>query len=128
MASRENFFGVGATIFGHLQFLAAIAGDGLMALSNTSATHADVASAFTFGESRAREADEQRLGAAAPDHPALRALVGALMCAGPGASAAGWREAEGCAQITQRVGLEPVRVRLLAETGTAAWREVCAVS
>jgi hypothetical protein len=66
--------------------------------------------------------------ATAPDHPALRALVGALMCAGPGAAAAGWRQGEGCAQVIQRVGLEPVRVSLRAESGEAAWREVCAIT
>lgn len=71
---------------------------------------------------------EPPVGFAAPDHPGLRALLGALMCAGPSAAAAGWRLAEGCAQITRRVGMEPVSVRLHAGDAMAAWREVGAIT
>lgn len=71
--------------------------------------------------------DEAQRGVAVPDHPILRALFGALMCAGPGAAAA-WRRAEGGAETVQRIGLEPIRVRLNAETEDAAWREVLAIS
>lgn len=68
-------------------------------------------------------------GLAIPDHPTLRAVGCALLCAGPAAAAAGWRPGEGDAQIVQRVGLvEPVRVHLNARDAVAAWRAVCAVS
>lgn len=72
--------------------------------------------------------DEAAAAIVVADHPAFRALAGALMCAGPRAAAAGWRGGERCAEIVQRIGLDPVRVRLHAETTEAAWREVVAVS
>lgn len=50
------------------------------------------------------------------------------MCGGPGAEAAGWRQGEGCAQITLRIGFEPVRVRLDAVDAATAWRELHAIS
>lgn len=63
-----------------------------------------------------------------PDHPSLRAIIGALMCAGPGAEAAGWRPGEGCAELIVRVGLTPIRVRLHAWNAEMAGREVAAVT
>jgi hypothetical protein len=94
----------------------------------TTIDRASQGAAFGLGELRPWAPDDRPPAVAAPDHPILRALTGALMCAGPGAAAAGWRRADRCAQVTQRVGLEPVRVRLHAESGEAAWREACAVS
>jgi|GEM_PF-3160085 len=76
----------------------------------------------------AGEAGEPRGGAAVPDHPTLRALLGALMSAGPAATSGGWRLADGCVQITQRVGFDPIRVRLQAADSVAAWREVLTIS
>jgi len=66
--------------------------------------------------------------AALPAHPSLRALVGALMAAGPAAAAAGWRQGQDCARILQRIGLEPVHVRLHGQGADVAWRDVCAIS
>jgi hypothetical protein len=63
-----------------------------------------------------------------PDYLGLRGLVGALMCAGPGAAAAGWREGAGCAEVVQHVGLEWAHVRLHDRDGAAAWRDVCSVT
>lgn len=100
-------------------------------LSGTAATPLPVIPA---AEARARGGllrevyDDAAKDVATPDHPTFRALLGALMCGGPGASAAGWRQAEGCAQLTVRLGLEPVRVRLHAADGAAAMREVQAIS
>lgn len=67
-------------------------------------------------------------GALFPDHPALRAVMGALMCAGPGAEAAGWRCGKGCAELVVYMGLEPVRVRLLAGSAELAMREVVEIT
>jgi hypothetical protein len=64
----------------------------------------------------------------APDHPTLRALSCALMCAGAGAAAAGWRQQEGGAQLTLRIGLESVRVRYCDADPATAWRDVVAIS
>lgn len=64
----------------------------------------------------------------APDHPTLRALSCALMCAGAGAAAAGWRGEESGAQLTLRIGLELVRVRYCDVDTASAWREVVAIS
>jgi len=65
---------------------------------------------------------------AAPDHTSVRAMLGALMAAGPGAAAGGWRRGDQQAYAVQRVGLEPVRIYLRAESAETAWREVCAVT
>lgn len=67
-------------------------------------------------------------GALFPDHPSLRAVMSALMCAGPGAEAAGWRAGEDCAELVVRIGLEPIQVRLHAWSAEVAWREVSAVT
>jgi hypothetical protein len=58
----------------------------------------------------------------------LRALFGALMCAGTAAPGAGWRLFDDRVRINQRIGLELVRVGLAAATPADAWREVCAIS
>lgn len=76
----------------------------------------------------ADDLDDAPLGALAPDHPSLRAIVGALMCAGGGAEAAGWALRGDDAETIQRVGLEAVRVRLHADDAQAAWRDACAIS
>ena len=102
-----------------------------MARSDIAAARADLYIPRSFAEAleqARREAEDARSAAYIPDHPALRALLGALMCAGPGAAAAGWRPSDFGAQVIQRVGLDPIRVPLHAESGQAAWREVCAVS
>lgn len=78
--------------------------------------------------SRALGDPDGRAGALLPDHPSLRAVMSALMCAGPGAEAAGWRPGENYVELVQRVGMEPIRVRLHDWTTEAAWREVSAVT
>jgi hypothetical protein len=77
---------------------------------------------------REQGAEDVADGARFPDHPSLRAIMGALMCAGPGAAAAGWRSGEGCAELVVRVGLDPIRVRLHARDAETAWREVSAIT
>jgi hypothetical protein len=74
------------------------------------------------------ELEAPPFAAVLPAHPYVRALVTALMCAGAGASPAGWRTGESCAQIDARIGLEPMRVRLHALDADTAWREVVALS
>ncbi|CAN7382163.1 hypothetical protein LJR225_002382 [Phenylobacterium sp. LjRoot225] len=77
---------------------------------------------------REQGAEDASEGARFPDHPSLRAVMGALMCAGPGAAAAGWRSGEDCAELVVRIGLDPIRVRLHAWNAEMAWREVSAVT
>jgi hypothetical protein len=67
-------------------------------------------------------------GLAAPDHPSVRALLRALMAAGPGALARGWRLGDRHAYTVERAGLEAVRVGLRAESAELAWREVTTVT
>jgi hypothetical protein len=119
-----------ATILAEPQLLATVGGEQLMALSDFGwmPHEGGLISATAEAEFRSADFDNWTGVATAPDHPALRALVGALMGAGPGASETGWRQGDGCAQVIQRVGLEPVRVSLRAGSGEAAWREVCAIT
>jgi hypothetical protein len=74
------------------------------------------------------EVEASPFAALLPDHPYVRALTTALMCAGAAADHAGWRPGECCVQIDARIGLEPVRVRLHAPDADAASREIRAVS
>jgi hypothetical protein len=57
-----------------------------------------------------------------------RAIVAALMCAGPGAASVGWRAEDGCAERVARIGLEQVRVRLHCWNAELAWREVTGIT
>lgn len=52
-----------------------------------------------------------------PQHPAVRAIFGAMMAAGPAAVTRGWRLESQCAVSMQRPGTQPILLRL--EAGSA---------
>jgi hypothetical protein len=64
----------------------------------------------------------------AVEHPILKALIGALLCAGPGAVDAGWRAVPGGAEIVQWQGLQRFRVRLLATPEEDALADLASTS
>jgi hypothetical protein len=93
--------------------------------------------AFTFGLDDARTSQTE-LGLrpdgqsaaeiASPDHPSVRAMLRALMAAGPGAQERGWRHGEREAYVVARAGLEAVRIGLRGDSAEMAWDEVCRVT
>jgi hypothetical protein len=64
----------------------------------------------------------------APDHPFIRAALGALMCAGPAAAAAGWRLGERGPAFTCRLGLSSVEIGCRTPFQEHAWTEVLDIS
>src|SRR5688572_12476593 len=68
------------------------------------------------------------IGVTLPDHAVIRAIFGACMAAGPTALAAGWRLEGQTAINVQRIGIQPVVLRLEAGSAQGAGDALAALS